>query len=94
MDQPISETPFEKIIIFDKNGNRQELIAHKVIIETGGNEFHLENLAHPAAPNGITISCSKYGETDSFFETFAIHPGAANVIHLEIITHKKMKDHK
>ncbi|MGG5208295.1 hypothetical protein ACQWU4_05055 [Chryseobacterium sp. MIQD13] len=91
MDSFISDIPFDKVTIIDKDGNRQEITAHKIIIEAGANEFHLENLSHPAAPKGITISCSKYDEDDDFFETLAIHPGASNVIHLDIIEHKRKK---
>lgn len=68
--------PFDKVTIIDTNGNQQIVDAKQIIIESGDDRFHIENINHPIFPNGITISCSRDKEIPEFF---AVYPAAANV---------------
>ncbi|MDR6403888.1 MULTISPECIES: hypothetical protein [Chryseobacterium] len=76
MESPISNTPFNKIIIVDKEGNKQEIIGHKIIIEDGKTEYELD-----PSPEGFNIICLKPDENNEYY-SLAIRPFAANGIHL------------
>ncbi|UKB78338.1 hypothetical protein [Chryseobacterium sp. MEBOG07] len=42
----LSEFPFDKVTILDKDGNSHVLQAHKIIVELDGEEYYIENIPH------------------------------------------------
>ncbi|MDR6404062.1 MULTISPECIES: hypothetical protein [Chryseobacterium] len=83
LEEFISDTPLDKVLILDKEGNRHIVEAYKIIIELGGKEYFIENVPHPKKPVGLTISfLSLEHQVERSY--FAIYPGASNLIHLSI----------
>jgi len=85
LEEFLSEVPFDKVTILDKDGNRQVLQVHKIIIEQDGKEYYIENIPHANKPTGITISFAG-SKTKGLIKYFAVYPGAANLINLSIET--------
>ncbi|SIQ78824.1 hypothetical protein SAMN05880574_12533 [Chryseobacterium sp. RU37D] len=77
MNSPISSKSFKKVFITDEMGNRKEITAHKIIIETGKTEFEID----PSEEDGFRILCLKADEFDQYFD-LCLRPFAANGVHI------------
>ncbi|MFS4432202.1 hypothetical protein [Chryseobacterium sp. S90] len=81
VNQFISNAPFDKVIVFDKDGNQTILTTYKIVIEMDKKQYFIENNPHPRKPNGLSIYFDADRDNPKYF---AIYPGGANLLHLSI----------
>ena len=77
---------FDRIIITDDQGNKQELQGQSITLFLGGKELLLEKFDHPmnAGQDALTLTCSLKDGEHTGTGQFIIQPGAANLISIQI----------
>ncbi|SMO72575.1 hypothetical protein SAMN06265171_105249 [Chryseobacterium rhizoplanae] len=81
VNQFVNNIPFDKVIVFDRDGNQMVLTTYKIIIELDGKQYFIENHPHPRKPDGLSIYFDANRGNPKYF---AVYPGGGNLVHLSI----------